>query len=294
MQEQLLLLSIIIGIAIFLIIISIAAIIYQNRIKYTRAYRENPDEWFFYKFSIKLYNALFGITEPEDIALKLGIDVKDYYDDCRVIGEEANIKGIIIDYIYSFISIILGVVFGIIFNPLFVMVGLMMALYFIKYKRSKAKAEAEEARNQIKAEFPRFLGLLYTELEIGLPIEIAIELLSSKYDSLLSKEFLNSLNDVKLGAINWHQALIQISEKYKIDDLSDFVLDITTAFSKGTSIAEAVGRRAKEMKNERLYEVKERAAKAENTMLLPIAILQFIPMMAFILLPTITAVSVLG
>ena len=51
--------------------------------------------------------------------------------------------------------------------------------------------------------------------------------------------------------------------------------------------------RSKELKAERLYDLKEKAARAENTILIPIALFQFLPMIMFMLLPTIEAVSVL-
>ena len=290
MQKQVFLISIVVGVAIFLIILAISTLIYQSNIKNTRYYKEHPDDWFFYKFSDKVFNALFGITEPEDVAIKLGIDVEEYYKNCMVVGVEANIRGIVTDYIYGFLTLFFFIIIAIFVNPLFFMFGLSSTYIFIKRKRITVKSKAESMREQIKGEFPRFLGLLSTELEVGLPIDTAIYLLSHKYDSLISKEFLTSFNDMRLGAVGWQGALYQISTKYSIDDFSDFVMDVTTAFSKGTSISEAVKERTREIKTRRLYDVKEKAAKTESIILIPIAICQFIPMVAFILLPTIQSV----
>ena len=293
MQNEALFLSIVAGVAIFLFIIGISAVIYQNNIKFTRFYKENPEDWFFYKFNSKIYEAIFGFNDPEDIALKLNIDVKEYYEDCNICGVEADIKGLVVDYIYAYITMFISLIFSVVFTPYFIVAGLTLMMYFIKIKRSKVHSKAEEQKAIIKSEFPRFLGLLTTELEVGLPIEVAIELLCRKYSSLITREFLNSLNDVKLGAVGWQGALIKISEKYRVEDLSDFVLDVTTAFTKGPSITDVVRMRSKELKAERLYDLKEKAARAENTILIPIALFQFLPMIMFMLLPTIEAVSVL-
>lgn len=290
MQKQALLLAIIVGVAIFLIILAISTVIYQNNIKNTRFYKEHPDDWFFYRFSDKVFNALFGITEPEDVALKLGIDVEEYYKNCMVVGIEANIRGIVTDYIYGFLSLLFFMILTFVISPFFFVIGLSITYIFMKRKRVTVKSKAESMREQIKGEFPRFLGLLSTELEVGLPIDHAIYLLSHKYDSLISREFLISFNDMKLGAVGWQGALYQISTKYSIDDFSDFVMDVTTAFNKGTSITEAVKERTREVKTKRLYDVKEKAAKTESLILIPIAICQFIPMIAFILLPTVQSV----
>ena len=84
-----------------------------------------------------------------------------------------------------------------------------------------------------------------------------------------------------------------MAEKYELDMLTDFVMDVTTAFNKGVSIADTVRTRVKDTKDKRLYMVKERAAKAENEILIPIAILQFIPLLVYILLPTLMSVRFL-
>lgn len=290
MNKEALMISVVIGAALFLIILSISTVIYQSNIKNTRYFKEHPDDWFFYKFSDKVFNALFGITEPEDVALKMGIDVEEYYKNCMVVGVEADIRGIVTDYIYGFLALIVFLLMTVFINPFFFIIGLSVTYIFMKRKRVTVKSKAESMREQIKAEFPRFLGLLSTELEVGLPIDTAIYLLSHKYDSLISKEFLKSFNDMKLGAVGWQGALYQISVKYSIDDFSDFVMDVTTAFNKGTSISEAVKERTREVKTKRLYDVKEKAARTESMILIPIAICQFIPMIAFILLPTIQSV----
>ncbi len=282
--------SIICGIAIFLIILGISSVIYQKNVKYTWYHKGHPDDWFLYRFSDKLFGALFGMKDPELIGMKLGIDVEDYYKNCIIVGIEPDIRGIITDYIYGFISLLICLVLTFTISPFFFIIGLLFMLIFMKIKRQIIKNKADALKDQIRAEFPRFLGLLATELEVGLFIDKAIELLSHKYDSLISKEFLNSLNDVKLGSMGWQEALYKISEKYMIDDFSDFVMDVTTAFSKGTSIAQAVSERTRELKSKRLYDVKEKAARTENAILIPIAILQFVPMMAFILLPTLQSV----
>ncbi len=293
MQNYGLFLSILGGVSIFLTFIAVATLIYQRSIKYTKTFRENNKDWLFYKFGMDMFETIFGEKNPVDMALKLGIDVEEYNSICRIVGVEPDIEGIIMDYIYGIVLFFIFVIFAIIFHPFFIIGGLILMYLMIKLRRNQLKAKAEEKKQQIRSEFPRFIGLLSTELAVGIPIDIAIEKLSRKYDALISKEFLNSLNDVKLGAVGWQTALYDISAKYRIDDFSDFVMDVTTAFNKGTSIAEAVAERSRELKSKRLYEVKERAARAENMILIPIALFQFVPMIAYTLLPTITSIRLL-
>lgn len=293
MKNQSLFLAFIFGLTIFLMVVGIAALIYQSNIKNTKYYKDNPDDWFFNKFGSKLYNALFGLKEAEDIALKLGIEVEEYYNNCKILKKEPDIKGIVCDYIFGFIFFIISIIFSFLFTPVFILFGLFFFLIFIKNKRISVKKDAEHMKEQIKSEFPRFLALLSTELDVGIPIDIAIELISRKYDALISKEFLESLNDVKLGVTGWQGALYDISKKYQITELSDFVLDVTTAFNKGTSIADAVRERLKDISETRLYNIKEKAARTENAILIPIALLQFSPIIVFMLLPTLSIINLM-
>ena len=293
MKNSSLFLAFLFGLTIFLLIIGISALIYQNNIKNTKYFKYNTDDWFFNKFGNKLYNALFGINDAEDIALKLGIEVEEYYNNCKILKKEPNIKGIVCDYIYGFIIFIVSIIFSFLFTPFFILFGLLFFLIFIKNKRTMVKNGAEHMKEQIKSEFPRFLSLLSTELDVGIPIDIDNELISKKYDSLISIEFLESLNDVKLSVTGWQGALYNISEKYQITELSNFVLDVTTAFNKGTSIADAVRERTKDISETRLYNIKEKAARTENAILIPIAMLQFTPIIVFMLLPTLSIINLL-
>ena len=195
--------------------------------------------------------------------------------------------------IFGFIFFIISIIFSFLFTPVFILFGLFFFLIFMKNKRISVKKDAEHMKEQIKSEFPRFLALLSTELDVGIPIDIVIELISRKYDALISKEFLESLNDVKLGVTGWQGALYDISKKYHITELSDFVLDVTTAFNKGTSIADAVRERLKDISETRLYNIKEKAARTENAILIPIALLQFSPIIVFMLLPTLSIINLM-
>lgn len=141
-------------------------------------------------------------------------------------------------------------------------------------------------KEQVAAELPRFLDILQTELIVGLPIETSIYIICEKFDSLISREFLEALNEMELGISGWQQALEKVAAKYDIETLSDFVLDVSTSYMKGVSITDSVVRKTKEVKETHLLNIKERAGKATNTMLIPMAIFQFIPLIVLIMFPT--------
>lgn len=293
MNNSALFISIIVGLFLLLSIIGVAALIYQNKWKNTRYKQENPNDWLLYRFGDKVYGAIFGNKYPEDVATRMGIDIDEYVMNCKILGIKPDIKGLIIDYLYGFIFLGINIFFGIVFHPLFFTAGICLLYMFMMKKRLSVKGKATEKRNQVAKDFPRFLSLLSAELDVGLPIDVAISIISNKFDSIISEEFLISLNDVNLGVAAWQDTLYRIAEKYELDMLSDFVMDVTAAFNKGVSIVEIVRMRVKDTKDKRLYQVKERAAKAENEILIPIAVFQFIPLLVFILVPTLMSVKIL-
>ena len=285
------LISVMIVLALFISIIAITVFFYENRNKNTRFGKENPEDWLFHNFNYKVYGAFFGEKDPDEVAIKLGIRIEQYHKNCLLTRTPLDVEKIVIYYIYGIVFFLVSVMFALLFNPIFLVFGILLFFCFTQYETENVKSKAEKMRSRVKAELPHFLDLLSTELEVGLSVDNAISILSLKYDSLLSKEFSESLNEVKLGASGWQLALEKVAAKYSIDTLSDFVLDITVAFNKGISVTQSVKQKTKDIKQKHLLDTKEKAGKTENTILIPIAVLEFIPMLVFILLPTLSSVS---
>ena len=195
------------------------------------------------------------------------------------------------NHVYGFFLLAVCCILSLFVSPLFFLLGVAAFFYLVFYEQQRLDRKAEDLRNQISFELPRFLDLLQTELQVGLPVETAIEILSRRVDSLISREFQESMNETELGATTWPQALEGVASKYNIETLSDFVMEITTAYRKGVSISDAVARKTKEIKATHLLNVKEKAGKTTNTILIPMVIFQFLPMIAFILLPVFAQVS---
>ena len=285
--------SILVGLTIFLFIFLFSELIYQSRIKNTIEKKRNPNEWLFYRLGDKIYNALFGKRYPEDVAVKLGIDVDEYVQNCNLTRTPIEIKSMIVDYLYGIIVVLISILLAIFIHFSILFFGSLAGLILISYKKQKVKKKADKMRQEVATDFPRFLSLLLTELEVGMNIDTAIFSISQKFDSIISREFLESLNEVKLGGTNWQTALINVTERYQLDFFSDLVLDITHAYNKGVSVTEAVRMRMKDSKDKRLFQIKERAARTENAVLIPIALFQFVPIIVFIMLPTVSSINLL-
>lgn len=286
MQKQALFISLCMGAAILIFIIFLTAMQYSKSNKHSVYGKNNPDDWLFHNFYLKVYSAFFGIKEPEDVAIKLGINIEKYYKNCQLTRTRPNAKKLIVNTIYGFAAFLVSILLSLLVSPVFAALGVFLFFYLVFFEQQRLNSKAEEMKEQVAAELPRFLDILQTELIVGLPIETSIYIICEKFDSLISREFLEALNEMELGISGWQQALEKVAAKYDIETLSDFVLDVSTSYMKGVSITDSVVRKTKEVKETHLLNIKERAGKATNTMLIPMAIFQFIPLIVLIMFPT--------
>lgn len=286
MQKQALFISLCMGAAILIFIIFLTAMQYSKSNKHSVYGKNNPDDWLFHNFYLKVYSAFFGIKEPEDVAIELGINIEKYYKNCQLTRTRPNAKRLIVNTIYGFAAFLVSILLSLLVSPVFAALGVFLFFYLVFFEQQRLNSKAEEMKEQVTAELPRFLDILQTELIVGLPIETSIYIICEKFDSLISREFLEALNEMELGISGWQQALEKVAAKYDIETLSDFVLDVSTSYMKGVSITDSVVRKTKEVKETHLLNIEERAGKATNTMLIPMAIFQFIPLIVLIMFPT--------
>ena len=286
MQKQALFISLCVGAAILVFIVFLTAVQYSKSNKHSVYGKNNPNDWLFHNFYLKVYSAFFGSKDPEDAAIKLGINIEKYYKNCRLTRTKPNAKRLIVNTIYGFAIFLISMLLSFLISPIFAIFGAFLFFYLVFFEQQRLNSKAEEMKEQVAAELPRFLDILQTELIVGLPIETSIYIICEKFDSLISREFLEALNEMELGISGWQQALEKVAAKYDIETLSDFVLDVSTSYMKGVSITDSVVRKTKEVKETHLLNIKERAGKATNTMLIPMAIFQFIPLIVLIMFPT--------
>ena len=193
---------------------------------------------------------------------------------------------------------ILGVfalVFGVILSipvgsPIPMLFSSVVYLLFASYIPRKVHSDAMGKKADLSSELSRFVDLLLSALEINLPVEIAIAQTAESVPGILSSELRKSFAETQVGAMNWQQALEKIAHKYEIDQLSDFVSDIITAYNKGISVTDAVARKSYEIKQSVLLIAKERTAKMSNNILVPVTIFKIIPLMAVMMIPIVSQI----
>lgn len=291
MEADVLVISILIGLMLFLAVISIATILYQKNSKSTRYQKEHPDDWLFHDFNHKMYSAVYGFQDPDTVAQKMGIKTEKYYQNCRLVRKEADLQRLVICYTYGILSLAIFSVLSVVSSIYFLLVGVLLFSLFCFSEQLLLKTKADDMKAQVSGELPRFLDLLQAELQIGMPIENAMLIICEKFPSRISSEFLRAVNEMQMGASGWQKAMENVAERYDEELLSDFVLNVSTSYSKGISIADTVSRKANDIRNTNLLKAKERAGKVTNTILLPMALFQLMPMIVFLIIPIMSELS---
>lgn len=271
--------AIVVGVAVFTAVIAFFTY---------RFFTHNKKEtWLFANWQENIYDSLIK-QKPIDFSKSVYINAEEYINNCNIVKRKPNLKKVIINKIVGIFLVSIGVsLFALTLNvwPLII---LFLSIPLLLGDTYKAKNEVKRRKQKLEYELPRFLDLFYTALSINLSVEDAIIVTCQNMkNSVLSEEFLASIADTQMGASNWQEALEKLSEKYAIDSLSDFVLDLINTFNKGASILASVERQSKDIKKNNLLTMKENASKLSNTILIPILIFKIFPVLALIIIPII-------
>ena len=247
-----------------------------------------PNELLYTNFFEKLYDAIFGDKNPDHIAKKLGLEYDKYMLNCQIADHEPNLKKETMERVIGLIGFSVCMILALVFwNVIPFISGIAIYYLFITKYTQKAKKMADEKKEQVILDLPRFVDLLHSALDVGLPIDLAIETTAKNVPGTISDDIKMSLAKMQLGASSWQGALESLAHKYEINILSDFVLDIITAYNKGISISDAVAREAIEIRQSAVLAAKERTAKMSTTILAPLAVFKILPLLIIMMLPVV-------
>lgn len=276
-------------IAIILFLIAIAVILYEKQKKSAALNKKADEDWLFSNFQRSIYNLFFKKSSSESLC---GISRSEYKRYCRILHEPEQygniialrIEAVAISFIFlvlayslSFYSIIIEVICFLIALTIFY---IMWALPY-----NKLKSKADEKLFKIQDDLPRFLSLL--EKAMDLPIDRAMLVTASHFQSPLSEDLIDSINKVSLGANGWTETLVDLARTYKIEDFSDLILEIVNSYEQGVNVRELVNRKATDVEQTRLFAVEAHDSKIKTLIFLPIIALKIVPLMLLICLPMI-------
>ncbi len=237
-----------------------------------------------------LYDALVR-KDPEHVAQRLHIDIAQYYQNCSILGLPVKIKTVCIQKLIGIICLVLGGLSLVLTSALWSLLIILVGFALILLPEKRVADKAQQKKDELREDLPRFLDLLQTALKAGIPVSTAIKRTAESVDCMLSDELKKALVDVELGADTWQSSLYKMAAMYGVDSFSEFVMSIVTAYEKGIPVHEAVTEESRHLKMEKLLNAKEKASKISNTITFPIMVFSILPLMVLVLLPYISQIS---
>lgn len=266
--------------------IAVAAIVLLAGGKPAKNRLGGNDGWLFDNIFEKLYGVFFGDADAVGISKAFGLEYDRYMVDCAVIGKTPNLKKECMMRVIGTVAFAVGVVLTVILRSVFPMlIGIAAFAALASVVPRSAHSSAERKKQRMITEMPRFVDLFLSALEINLPIEQAIQETAENVPCLLSEELKAAFAATKLGAKNWQQALEAIARKYEIDQLSDFTLNVITAYNKGVSVTDAVARESYAIRQTALLTAKEKTAKMSSQILFPLLVFKILPLLVLLMVP---------
>ena len=248
--------------------------------------RNNREDWLFSNFQVTIFNLVYKKPKGDKLC---GISQTEYNRYCKILHIKPDLKNIVALRIEAvFIVFLMFIISYFTSSSITVVCICFMVVAFAMYAfwvspYAKIKLQAEERLYKIEDDLPRFLSLL--EKAMDLPIDQAMMVTSSKFESPLSDDIMDSINKVALGANGWAETLIELAKIYKIEDFSDLILEIVNSYEQGVNVRSLVTRKAKEVEQSRLYSVEAHDSKIKTLIFLPIIIFKVVPLMILICFP---------
>jgi tight adherence protein C len=140
-------------------------------------------------------------------------------------------------------------------------------------------------KNIVKA-LPDALDLLTISVEAGLAFDSALQRVTEKWETELSKEFKRVLTDTRLGRAR-RDALRDMAARTGVEDVQTFTAAIIQAEQLGVSIGKILRIQADQMRVRRRQRAEEAAQKAPIKMLFPMVFLIFPALFVVILGPAV-------
>ncbi|MDG5788466.1 type II secretion system F family protein [Evansella sp. AB-P1] len=146
-------------------------------------------------------------------------------------------------------------------------IGVYLPLYYIKGKTNQRII-------QIQKMMPDFFDMLNLSVEAGLGLDAAIKKVSMQVNGPLAYEFLQLLDDIKLGKTK-KQAMQELRDRVPLESFQGMINAIIQADQMGISMTKVLRAQTIRMRESMRQRSKELAMKAPIKMLIPMVIFIF-------------------
>ncbi len=152
---------------------------------------------------------------------------------------------------------------------------------------------ANRRRRQILRQLPDMLDLITLSIEAGLAFDGSVHEATRRFKGPLSDELKRAMKEVTLGKPR-AQALRDMAERLKLEDISLLVSAVHQAETLGSPLAEALKALATELRKKRLRMIREQIAKLPVKLIFPLVLFIFPTLFIVILGPAIVQLSQTG
>lgn len=148
------------------------------------------------------------------------------------------------------------------------------------------QSKKKEREKQIRKSLPDVLDLLTVSVEAGLGFDAALAKVVERKKGPLADEFALLLQEIRMGKPR-RDALREVSERVKIDDITSFIASVIQADQLGVSIANILRIQSAQVRTKRRQQAEEAAMKAPIKMLFPLIFFIFPTLFVVLLGPAI-------
>lgn len=187
------------------------------------------------------------------------------------------------------IGVFLGVTLFLFSGVLGLLIGVAIGFAISILPTLMINEQYENRRREILKVLPTTLRLLADATSTGHTIEDAISRVKRKYNNALSDEF-DKVEKESTFTNDWIMALEHMDERCDIVELTNLVSEIKITKQRGTSITDVLVSYAKKMDKESMIRMTEDARKKTTTLLMPMLLFLFAPLIALILLPALNLI----
>ncbi len=159
----------------------------------------------------------------------------------------------------------------------FIIIGLMLPRIWLQ---GKVKARQKEVVRAL----PDALDLVTTCVEAGLGLDAALARVAEKSTGSLADEIGRMLKDVAMGKLR-REALLELSERLSVEELTSFVNSVTQAEQLGVGVAQVLRVQSDQLRMRRRQQAEKSAHEASIKLLFPLVLLIFPAFMLVILGP---------
>ncbi|MGE5587663.1 MAG: type II secretion system F family protein [Clostridia bacterium] len=152
------------------------------------------------------------------------------------------------------------------------------------------QSKKREREKQIRRSLPDVLDLLTVSVEAGLGFDAALAKVVERKKGPLADEFALLLQEIRMGKPR-RDALREVSERVKIDDITSFIASVVQADQLGVSIANILRIQSAQVRTKRRQQAEEAGMKAPIKMLFPLIFFIFPTLFVVLLGPAIIQVA---